>query len=89
MTIVLSAVGAFSNVIFLTLVDSYGVSPKLIYIFIGILIGLFVVYAFFSMKEVTKTKDFEVRRERSDTQEAKKRASYVIKQGFKLIFSEP
>lgn len=41
------------------------------------------------MKEVTKSKDFEVRRERSDTQEAKKRASYVIKQGFKLIFSEP
>jgi len=84
----LGAIGGIFNATFLILAPKY-VSPKVIYIFVGILIGLFVFFAFFSMKEVTKSKDFEVRRERSDTQEAKKRASYVIKQGLKLICSEP
>lgn len=41
------------------------------------------------MKDVINSKDFDARRERSDTETASKRISYVIKQGFKLIFSEP
>ena len=56
---------------------------------VGTLIGLFVIYAFFAMKDVTNSKDFDIRRERSDTQESKKRISYVLKQGFNQICSEP
>jgi len=44
--------------------------------------------ASFGMKDVTNSKDFDVRRERSDTEEASKRISFVVKQAFKLVFSD-
>ena len=60
-----------------------------IYILVGVLIGLFTVYAYFGMKDVINSKEFDVRRSRSDTQQGKKRVSYIIKQGAKRVIEEP
>jgi hypothetical protein len=38
-----------------------------IYILVGGLIGLYTVFAFFAMKDVINSKDFDIRRSRSDT----------------------
>ena len=41
------------------------------------------------MKDVIKSKEFDIRRERSDSVEKKKRVVYIVKQGFKLLWDEP
>jgi len=56
------------------------------YFLVAILVALFTIYAFFGMKDVIQSKDFELRRERSDTGQARKRVSYILKQGLKLVW---
>ena len=41
------------------------------------------------MKDVVKTKDFEIRRERSNSLESKKRLIFVIRQAINSIITEP
>jgi hypothetical protein len=53
------------------------------------MIGLFTVFAFVGMKDVVNSKEFDVRRSRSDTKNSKQRVSYIIKQGVKNVLDEP
>jgi hypothetical protein len=41
------------------------------------------------MKDVIYSKDFDIRRSRSNTEKASKRASFIILQGLKLVKAEP
>jgi len=83
----MAALGKAMVSVFLKIYTKTG--EEFIYILVGSLIGLFVVYAYFSMKDVINSKEFDVRRSRSDTQDGKKRVSYIIKQGAKRVIEEP
>jgi len=48
-----------------------------------------MIVVFVGMKDVIKQKDFDVRRERSDSTTPKKRIALVIKQALKVIWDEP
>jgi uncharacterized membrane protein len=60
-----------------------------VYIIIGIIIGLYTLIATFGMKDVVNSKEFDMRRSRSNTQQANQRVSYIIKQGVKNMIEEP
>ena len=65
------AIGGGSATTLLGLKSKKVVSAEAIYIFIGMITVLYSIFAFFGMKDVVKSTDFEKRRERSDTQKAK------------------
>ena len=83
------AIGAANSTIFFKLVASNSISDLAVYIIIGLIIGLYTLIATFGMKDVVKSKEFDMRRSRSNTQQANQRVSYIIKQGVKNMIEEP
>jgi hypothetical protein len=66
-----------------------GVSATMIYLIVSALAALYTVYAFFGMKDVVQSKEFELRRASTNTAKSKDRGIYVLKQGFLLILNTP
>jgi hypothetical protein len=61
-SVIIGALGTSCVTGFLLLVSQHGFKAGPIYVFVGILFGLFVIYAFIGMKDVIYSKDFDIRR---------------------------
>jgi hypothetical protein len=67
MTNLFFAIGATNSLYFFKKSSNDAISDAAIYIFIGLILGIYTVFASFGMKDVIKSKEFDLRRSRSNT----------------------